>query len=193
MLGELKIDIEKMHLTVNYVKGDEKGGEKSGGKGTGDGTNNTDKANVWPDLQIDASKMREVLLIILENAGKYNVDGGKIEIKTRVADGTDHVAGSKNSVRARGQNITPNQHPHAGRTFEMTIENTGIGLMSEDREKLFTRHFFRSKRAQTANPIGMGIGLSVARAVVRAHHGTLEIESDGEGMGARVRVGLLTL
>ena len=126
----------------------------------------------WPDLEIDASKMREVLLIILENAVKYNVDGGTIEIKNRLVDGADKSAGSSHHI------------------FEMTIENTGIGLISEDRDKLFTRHFFRSKRAQTANPIGMGIGLSVARAVVRAHHGTLEIESDGEGMGAGVRVGM---
>jgi signal transduction histidine kinase len=32
----------------------------------------------------------------------------------------------------------------------------------------------------------MGIGLSVARAVVRAHHGDLMIESAGENMGAKV-------
>ncbi len=144
VLHELKIDIEKMHLKVVYPH---------------DGAS-------WPDLEIDAGKMREVLLIILENAVKYNVDGGTIEIKTRVVDGT------------------------SGRTFEMMVENTGIGLIAEDREKLFTRHFYRSKRAQSANPIGMGIGLSVARAVVRAHHGTLEIESDGEEMGARVKVGM---
>ena len=150
VLGELKIDIEKMHLKVVYPH---------------------DTAS-WPDLQIDASKMREVLLIILENAVKYKVDGRTIEIKNRLVDGADNVAGSSHHI------------------FEMTIENSGMGLVVEDKEKLFSRHFYRSQRAQKANPIGMGIGLSVARAVVRAHHGTLEIESDGEGMGARVMIRL---
>jgi signal transduction histidine kinase len=36
----------------------------------------------------------------------------------------------------------------------------------------------------------MGIGLSVARAVVRAHHGDLAIESAGENMGAKVMLKL---
>ncbi|MEI8328185.1 MAG: ATP-binding protein [Candidatus Taylorbacteria bacterium] len=158
VLGELKIDIEKMHLKVVYPH---------------------DTAN-WPDLQIDASKMREVLLIILENAVKYNVDGGKISMQTRITKAIQsHVPDQHDSTNGDGSSAN---------TFELTIENTGVGMTSEDMEKLFARHFFRSKSAQTANPIGMGIGLSVARAVVRAHHGTLEIESEGEGKGARVRV-----
>ena len=144
VLHELKIDIENMKLSVDCPK---------------------DRAS-WPDLEIDAGKMREVLLIILENAVKYNVDHGTIQIKTRLLEDP------------------------ASRMFEMSIENTGIGLVSEDREKLFSRHFFRSKRAQAANPIGMGIGLSVARAVVRAHHGDLAIESAGENMGAKVMLKL---
>ncbi len=147
VLDELRIDIERSHLSVKYPES------------TAD----------WPHIEIDASKMHEALLIVIDNAVKYNVDGGSIVISTRTED---------NSVE---------NHTDNSRVFEMIIENTGIGLIAEDREKLFTRHFYRSKRAQSANPIGMGIGLSVARAVVRAHHGTLEIESDGEGKGARVR------
>jgi signal transduction histidine kinase len=144
VINELKIDIGNMHLSVDYLH----------------------NGASWPDLQIDAGKMREVLLIILENAVKYNVDGGTIQIKTRLVE------------------------DNAGRMFGMTIENTGVGLTTEDKEKLFTRHFFRSKRAQAANPIGMGIGLSVARAVVRAHHGDLAIESAGENTGAKVMLKL---
>jgi signal transduction histidine kinase len=136
VLHELKIDIENMKLSVDCPK---------------------DRAS-WPDLEIDAGKMREVLLIIIENAVRYNVTSGNINITNNSSDNV----------------------------FEMTIENTGVGLTTEDKEKLFTRHFFRSKRAQAANPIGMGIGLSVARAVVRAHHGDLMIESAGENMGAKV-------
>jgi signal transduction histidine kinase len=155
VLAELKIDIEKMHLTVNCGK--------SGGKGASDGTNSTGKANVWPDLQIDASKMREVLLIILENAVKYNVDHGSIDVTT---DSKDDY-------------------------FEMIVKNTGFGLTSEDKEKLFNRLFYRGTEAQKANPIGMGIGLSVARAIVRAHKGLLEICSRDDSKGVVVKLRML--
>ena len=140
VLEELKIDIENMRLTVEYP---------------------TDGAD-WPDLEIDASKMREVLLIIIENAVRYNLSGGKISIGTK----------------------------QDNESFEVVVQNTGVGITRDDRDKLFTRHYFRSSRAQAAHPIGMGIGLSVARAIVRAHQGDLTIESDGENMGAKVVVTL---
>jgi len=167
VLDELKIDIEDMRLSVRLPE---------------------DVAS-WPDLPIDQSKMREVLLIILENAVKYNMAGGTITIQTSIVDGTHNVDHENTSAQNKSQNHDSDHRDSiSNEMFEMTIENTGMGLAREDRANLFTRHFFRSKRAQTANPVGMGIGLSVARAVVRAHHGTLEIESQGEGMGARVRV-----
>jgi signal transduction histidine kinase len=116
----------------------------------------------WPELNIDTGKIREVLLIVIENAVKYNHKGGRITIQAGMTDAK----------------------------FEMTVENTGAGLVAEDREKLFNHLFYRSEQAKKANPVGMGIGLSVARAIVRAHHGELTIESDGEGRGARVRIGI---
>jgi signal transduction histidine kinase len=141
VLSELKIDIEKMHLKVVYPH---------------------DTAS-WPDLQIDAGKMREVLLIILENAVKYNVDGGSIDVMTDSKDGY----------------------------LEIIVKNTGFVLTSEDKERLFSRLFYRGVKAQKANPIGMGIGLSVARAIVRAHKGMLEICSRDDGKGVVVKLRIL--
>ena len=40
------------------------------------------------------------------------------------------------------------------------------------------------------NPTGMGVGLSVAQAIIRAHKGELRIESEGEGLGAGVIIKL---
>jgi len=48
--------------------------------------------------------------------------------------------------------------------------------------------FHRGERARHLNPIGMGVGLSVARAIVSAHHGELTLESDGEGKGTKAVV-----
>ena len=136
VLSELRYDIEHMHLRVTYP---------------------LDTAS-WPELLIDAGKMREVLLIITENAVRYNVDGGSIDITTRINDGM----------------------------FELIMVNTGLGIDEEDKIKIFTSLFHRSAAARTTHPIGMGIGLSVSRAIVRAHHGELRIDSEGRGKGAKV-------
>lgn len=140
VLHELRIDIENLHLSIEYPN----------------------DMQSWPMLKIDSNKMREVLLIVVENAVRYNIDHGKIIIKNQI----------ENNI------------------FKMTIENTGIGIVSEDKKSLFDRLFFRSKRAQSAHPTGMGIGLSVSKAVLRAHNGDINIHSDGENMGAVVTMSL---
>ncbi len=112
----------------------------------------------WSDIRMDKSKIREAMTIIIENAIKYNVKDGKIIIKTE----------------------------KDAKAFKIIIENTGVGIDQNEKEKIFERLFYRSKEARIANPRGMGVGLSVARAIVRAHHGDIDIHSDGENMGAKV-------
>lgn len=138
IIRELRIDIETLHITINY----------------------SSNLEDWPKLKIDSNKIREVLLIIIENAVRYNINNGKITITNQI----------ENDL------------------FKMTIENTGIGIVSEDKKNLFDRLFFRSKKAQSMNPTGMGIGLSVSKAILRAHHGNIMINSEGENMGARVDI-----
>lgn len=140
VLIELKIDIEDRKITVDYP-------------------NDIDS---WPILKIDENKMREVILIIIENAIRYNIENGKIVIINKIENNN----------------------------FVMTIENTGIGIINEDKNNLFNKLFFRSKRAQTTNPNGMGIGLFVSRAILRAHHGDIKIFSEGENKGATVTLTL---
>lgn len=120
------------------------------------------KPESWPKLPIDASKIRETILIVIENAIRYNIQNGNVNINT---------------------------HLHNG-MFEMIVENTGIGITREEHEKLFTSLFYRSDSAKSAHPIGMGVGLSVSRAIIRAHHGELTIESEGRNRGAKA---ILTL
>lgn len=136
VLQELRIEIKEKDLTVSYPE---------------------DTAQ-WPELKADANKIREVLLIIIENAVRYNIDHGTILIENQI----------KNN------------------TFEMNIKNTGIGITKEEGSNLFNKLFYRSKHAQSKNPMGMGIGLSVAKAIMKAHHGNISITSDGENTGAKV-------
>ena len=57
-------------------------------------------------------------------------------------------------------------------------------------KQIFLKAFFRSKKTQSANPTGMGIDLSVSKAILKAHHGDITISSEGENMGAKVTITL---
>ena len=118
ILNELKIDIDNMGITVTYPI-------------------NTES---WPELKIDERKIYDVLMVIIENAIKYNIQNGKIEVETEIE--------------------TSNE------TFKMKIKNTGLGLTNDDKNNLLNKTFYRSKRTQLANPMGMGIGLSVSKTIV---------------------------
>lgn len=140
IINELKLDINRLRVKITYPKNDAD----------------------WPQLTCDCDKIQEILLIVMENAVKYNHAGGSIDIRTKTHD---------------------NQ-------FEISIENSGMGITSEETEKIGSALFYRGSSARGANPTGMGIGLSVAKAVIRAHHGTFSIKSDGAGKGAVVTVTL---
>jgi signal transduction histidine kinase len=73
------------------------------------------------------------------------------------------------------------------------VADTGIGIPPEEQERLFTR-FFRSSLAQQQAIPGSGLGLSIARAIVDQHGGTMSVESEpGQGTTFRVRLPLLTV
>jgi signal transduction histidine kinase len=68
-----------------------------------------------------------------------------------------------------------------GGQVEITIADTGMGIPAAELDKLFTR-FFRATTA-TANAVpGIGLGLVITKAIVRAHGGELDVTSvEGEG------------
>ena len=116
----------------------------------------------WPMLSIDKDRMQEVVFIIIENAVKYNIDNGYITISGNADE----------------------------RLFTLTVENTGTELSSDDKKKIFTELFYRSSQAQLAHPTGMGIGLSMAQAIIEAHGGSISIASRKQGGGVKVTVTL---
>jgi len=68
------------------------------------------------------------------------------------------------------------------------IRDEGIGIAEEDRAHVFTP-FFRADRTEVRASSGLGLGLALARRIVEAHGGTIELEST-EGEGTRVTVTL---
>ncbi len=68
------------------------------------------------------------------------------------------------------------------------VADTGEGLAAEDLERVFERFYRVPSRRRDGGDGGSGIGLTIARGIVRAHGGDLVARSDGPGRGARFTV-----
>ena len=70
----------------------------------------------------------------------------------------------------------------------LTVEDNGIGIPESDLALIFER-FYRTDRSRSRKTGGVGIGLTIASAIVRAHGGAICVESR-EGEGSRFTVTL---
>ncbi|MGE3961899.1 MAG: ATP-binding protein [Dehalococcoidia bacterium] len=104
---------------------------------------------------LDADRVTQILVNLLENAAKYSPAGGEIAVTVFVADGQAHLA----------------------------VRDAGIGLPSQELARLFAP-FGRATNARDANIPGLGLGLYVSRRLAEAHGGTLTAASEGEGRGS---------
>jgi signal transduction histidine kinase len=96
----------------------------------------------------DAHRLRQLLLNLADNAVKYNQPDGSITLSLH----------------------------RAGTAAEFSIANTGPGIPAEKLPLVFDR-FFRGDPAHNNLVEGCGLGLSIAKWIVSAHHGTIQIES----------------
>jgi len=101
-----------------------------------------------PDLNIDPRAMKQVLVNLLSNAIKYTPPGGRIDVRFLSRD--DGVA--------------------------IEIADTGIGMSAEDLRGAF-EPFGRASAIEARRQQGTGLGLSLARALVRLHGGDLTLAS----------------
>jgi len=107
------------------------------------------------ELEIDRTRLTQVLTNLMTNAIKYTDKGGKISVRLTSRDDGVRIA-----VTDNGAGLTRSE---IGRIFEM---------------------FHQSRTPHTQNVGGLGVGLSVARALAELHGGGLLAESPGPGNGA---------
>ncbi|SEA99446.1 Histidine kinase-, DNA gyrase B-, and HSP90-like ATPase [Pseudobutyrivibrio sp. ACV-2] len=72
--------------------------------------------------------------------------------------------------------------------MEFAVEDTGIGISKEEQPRVFER-FYRTDKSRTRKTGGAGIGLTITKAIVQAHHGTILVESE-PGNGSKFIVTL---
>ncbi len=112
-----------------------------------------------PPVMADPDRIGEVLANLLGNALRHTLAGGRVEV-------------AATSLRDR--------------RVQVTVTDTGQGIPQELLERVFER-FYRVDPARTHTPDtgGSGIGLTISRAIVRAHGGQIHAYSPGPGRGAR--------
>ena len=111
-----------------------------------------------PPIEADGDKLRQVLINLLSNSLKSTGRGGGIRILLS----------------------------REGRFAKIEVEDTGTGISPEDLPYVFER-FYRAAPSRSSQSGGAGIGLSVVRAIVEKHGGTVTAQSE-LGRGSRFTV-----
>jgi signal transduction histidine kinase len=113
-----------------------------------------------PAVTGDADALRSAVQNLVGNAVKYSTNGATVDV-TASADGP---------------------------RVEVRVADRGLGIDAEDLPHVF-KPFYRGRRAVDAQIRGTGVGLSVVRHVIAAHHGTIGIDSRaGEGTTVTVKL-----
>jgi signal transduction histidine kinase len=128
----------------------------------GDTVVDVDAAKELPELEVDAMLVRRVIGNLLENAWRYGPKRGPIDVRAK-----------------------PD-----GKRVVIEVEDRGIGIAEADLANVFTP-FFRAETSRTRATGGLGLGLTLAKRIVEAHGGTIDIASQ-LGTGTTVRVALPT-
>jgi len=79
----------------------------------------------------------------------------------------------------------------AGDGVVFEVSDRGIGIPAEDLPRIF-EPFFRSERSRSRGTGGVGLGLTLAKRIVEAHGGTIDVESE-KALGTTVRATLPTV
>jgi len=108
-----------------------------------------------PEVKIDQEKMRQVILNLVDNAIKYTKEG---VVKVTLDDLSTKV--------------------------RFCVFDSGVGILEEDFGNLFKK-FSRGQGISILNTEGTGLGLYVAKEIIKAHNGKIWAESWGEGQGSK--------
>lgn len=101
-------------------------------------------------LMIDKSRLGLAISNLIDNAMKYNSQGGSVTVRIKSVP----------------------QKPY----IKITVEDTGIGILATDIDKIFTK-FYRAPNAQRVKADGTGLGLYITRNIIRQHGGEIGVES----------------
>jgi signal transduction histidine kinase len=111
-------------------------------------------------IEVDAERIQQAVLILVDNAARVSPAGQPVELRSRTGDGC----------------------------LAIEVIDRGPGMTPEDQDRIFER-FYQVGPGRTRQRGSAGLGLSIARSIVDAHHGRIEIDS-APGKGTRMTIRL---
>lgn len=106
----------------------------------------------------DKDRIGDIVNILVDNAAKYTPEGGSVTVTT---------------AKRRGEAV-------------LTVKDTGIGIPASDLPNIFER-FYRSDASRSQMTGGFGLGLAIAKSIVIACGGTIDVQSS-QGVGTAFTV-----
>ncbi|MEG5000724.1 AAA family ATPase [Microcoleus sp. B4-D4] len=135
-------------------------------------------ADVPKYIYADEVKLRQVLINLIGNAVKFTSSGSvSVEVKSKNAKGKSEAE----------TQITNNQQPT---TITFEVKDTGVGMASDELEKLF-KPFVQTASGQKVQQ-GTGLGLTISRQFVRLMRGEITVISGGKAFTPGMPLGELS-
>ena len=125
-----------------------------------------------PLIHVDPERIEQTLFNLLENAVRHTPAGGVISIQSSV------------SINQFATKLNTDHY------LLLTVKDTGEGVPQEHQPHIFER-FYRADHARSRQRGGSGLGLAIVQAIIRAHGGEIDVESDGIlGKGSKFTIRL---
>ena len=143
--GTMRLHRERVNLTELVAQAVELYEDVAEEKGVT--LENQASSEIWVD--VDRTRMRQVIANLLDNALKYTPAGGRVEIATRAVNGE----------------------------ALLSLHDTGIGISPDELPRIWER-LYRGDKSRSER--GLGLGLSLVKAIAEAHRGRVTVESEPE-------------
>lgn len=143
------------------------------------------------NVRADRDRIKQILINLIDNAIKYNEEGGKVWITVRDATESEQYAAEADEAEISYSDADRCAIPRL-RMIVLTVRDTGLGIPADQLERLFER-FYRVERSRSRELGGTGLGLSIVKHIARLYQGYATVESTlGEGSTFRVflRIGI---
>jgi signal transduction histidine kinase len=112
------------------------------------------------DVEVDRERLQQALVVVLDNAIRYSPTGGRVSV--------DIVAETDQWV--------------------VQVDDEGPGLTADEQEHVFEPHY-RGEAGKALAPQGLGIGLAIARRIVEAQRGSIDLQPRAP-LGLRASIAL---
>lgn len=137
-------------------------------------TLSTELEQPLPQALLDAERIGQVLLNLINNALKFTPAGGSVKIIARGVQIEDEQHTTRLARELQQSGLE--------QAVLVAVIDTGIGIPTQELNRVFER-FYKVDRARTRNSGGTGLGLAIAKHLVERHGGRIWVESQ-EGQGS---------